>query len=190
LHRDLKPHNLLLTAESNIKVGDFGLFKYVEPGESAPAPRRPVRGTPHYMSPEQARGENVDERSDVYSLGSTFFHVLTGKVPIDGGSPAEILKHIAQAEPLRLSEVAPELPRPLTVILQRMLAPRREDRYQDVSVLLADLESYINRELLPVAESGSFPAAEAADLSPATPPDLDTAAYIPAVPSDPALGSV
>ena len=189
LHRDVKPHNLLLTVEGNVKLGDFGLFKYVDPDDGTHG-RRPVRGTPHYMSPEQARGEHVDERSDVYSLGSTFFHIFTGRLPCDGATPAEVLRAIAQGEPPRLLESAPDLPPALGIIFNRMLARKREERYQDVSVLLADLESYAIRELLPVAESGSFPATDAAD-GPATAvmPGMETSAYVPSVPSDPLVGS-
>lgn len=190
LHRDMKPHNLLMTADGNIKVGDFGLFKYVESEDAPPARRRPIRGTPHYMSPEQARGENIDERSDIYSLGSTFFHILSGQVPFDGPDPTEVLRLLAQAQTPKLLEVARDLPAPLGVIFNRMLAPRRDERYQDVSVLLADLESYIGRELLPVADSGSFQAADVVDAPIPTTTGLETSAYVPAVPSDPALGSI
>jgi Protein kinase domain len=188
LHRDVKPHNLLLTVEGNVKLGDFGLFKYVDPDDGRHG-RRPVRGTPHYMSPEQARGEHVDERSDVYSLGSTFYHIFTGRLPCEGATPIDVLRTIAQGEPPKLLEAAPELPPPLGVIFNRMLARKREDRYQDVSVLLADLESYALRELLPVAESGSYPATEAADGPATTAPGMETSAYVPSVPSDPLVGS-
>jgi len=190
LHRDLKPHNLLLTADGNIKVGDFGLFKYVESEDVSPARRRPIRGTPHYMSPEQARGENVDERSDVYSLGSTFFHILTGQILFDGADPAEVLRQLAKGDAPKILEIARDLPAPLGVLFGRMLSPKRDDRYQDVNVLLADLESYIGRELLPVADSGSFQAADAVDAPISEGPGLETSAYVPSVPSDPALGSI
>jgi serine/threonine-protein kinase len=189
VHRDLKPHNLLLTSEGNIKVGDFGLFKYVEPDNDATGARRPIRGTPHYMAPEQARGEHLDERSDMFSLGTTFFHVFTGRLPFDAPTPSEVLHKIAETDAPQLLAFAPELPRPLGVLLGRMLAREKEDRYQDVSVLLADLESYVMRGLLPVADSGSFAAAD--DGPPAAAPmiGLETSAYLPGVPSDPAMGS-
>src|SRR5262249_38947823 len=156
------------------------------PVTETPSGRQPVRGTPHYMSPEQARGEPLDERSDVFSLGTTFFHVFTGRMPFDGPGPAEVIRQIAAAEPPRLAEVAPDLPVPLAVIVGRMLAGRREERYQDVAVLLSDLESYVTRGLLPASESGSFPAADGGAVV-AAPTGQETAAYMPAVPSDPAV---
>jgi serine/threonine-protein kinase len=190
VHRDIKPHNLLLSAEGNVKLGDFGLFKFVTPEELAGGRRRPIRGTPHYMSPEQARGEHLDERSDLFSLGSTFFHVFTGRLAFDGPTPADILRQLSQCDPPRIRDVAPDLPPALGVIIDRMLARKREERYQDVGVLLADLESYAVRELLPVADSGSFPASTAADDLLRLPSvGQETSAYVPPVPSDPLVGS-
>jgi serine/threonine protein kinase len=190
LHRDIKPHNLLLSAEGNVKLGDFGLFKFVAPEELAGGPRKPVRGTPYYMSPEQARGEHLDERSDVFSLGSTFFHVFTGRLPFEGATPADVLRVLSQSDAPPILELAPDLPSPFGVLFRRMLARNREDRYQDVGVLLADLESYAIRDLLPMAESGSFPATQAADIEVDNPPPgVETSAYVPSVPSDPMMST-
>jgi hypothetical protein len=183
LHRDLKPHNLLLSADGNVKVGDFGLFKRVQ--SEAPAGRASgtVRGTPHYMSPEQARGEHLDERSDIFSLGTTFFHVFSGRLPFDESSPIELMRRITHADAPRLTETAPHLPVPLAVILGRMLARRRSERYQDVGVIIEDLASYESRGLLQSSESGAFmpvPAVREAD----PPAGDETQAYVPALESD------
>src|SRR5205807_1162131 len=183
LHRDLKPHNLLLSADGNVKVGDFGLFKRVQ--TEAPAGRAPgtVRGTPHYMSPEQARGEHLDERSDIFSLGTTFFHVFSGRLPFDESSPIELMRRITHADAPRLTETAPHLPVPLAVILGRMLARRRSERYQDVGVIIEDLASYESRGLLHSSESGAFmpvPAVRPAE----GPAGGETQAYVPAAESD------
>jgi serine/threonine-protein kinase len=159
LHRDLKPHNLLLTAEGHLKISDFGLLKQAQHPTLGLTPRSTILGTPHYMSPEQALGEGVDERSDIFSLGTTFFHVFSGRLPFDRDSTTALLVQIAQQDAPRLAEVAPAAPRPLDVILGRMMARRREDRYQDVCVILEDLASYERRGLLEFAESGSFAAA-------------------------------
>jgi hypothetical protein len=156
LHRDVKPHNLLLTADGAVKVSDFGLLKQVQQTPSGLTPRSIIMGTPHYMSPEQALGEAVDERSDVFSLGTTFFYVLSGQLPFDRPTPAAVLVQISQEDAPRLDEVAPHMPRPLTLILRRMMARRREERYQEVGVVLEDLASYERRGLLTFAETGAF----------------------------------
>jgi tRNA A-37 threonylcarbamoyl transferase component Bud32 len=156
LHRDIKPHNLLLTADGAVKVSDFGLLKQVQPGPSGLTPRSIIMGTPHYMSPEQTLGEALDERSDVFSLGTTFFYVFAGQLPFDRTSPAAVLVQISQEDAPRLDEVAPHVPRPLTLVLGRMMARRREERYQEVGVVLEDLASYERRGLLTFAEAGTL----------------------------------
>jgi hypothetical protein len=155
LHRDIKPHNLLLTADGAVKVSDFGLLKQVQQSPSGLTPRSIIMGTPHYMSPEQALGEPLDERSDIFSLGTTFFYVFSGQLPFDRNSPAAVLVQISQYDAPRLAEVAPHIPMPLPVILSRMMARRREERYQEVGVILEDLASYERRGLLTFADGGS-----------------------------------
>jgi serine/threonine-protein kinase len=155
-HRDIKPHNLLLTADGAVKVSDFGLLKQVQPTPGGLTPRSIIMGTPHYMSPEQALGEAVDERSDVFSLGTTFYYVFSGQLPFDRPTPAAVLVQISQEDAPRLDEVAPHMPRPVTLILRRMMARRREERYQEVGVVLEDLASYERRGLLTFAEAGGL----------------------------------
>ena len=108
------------------------------------------------MSPEQATGEALDERSDIFSLGTTFFHVLSGQRPFARESPGAVLVQIAQEQAPSLEEVAPQTPVPLAVLVRRMMARRREERYQDVGVILEDLASYRRRGLLTPAESVSL----------------------------------
>jgi hypothetical protein len=182
LHRDLKPHNLLLTADGNVKVGDFGLFKRVRAEDAAGRRTRAVHGTPHYMSPEQARGEHLDERSDIFSLGTTFFHVFSGQLPFEHASPSELMRRITHADAPRLTDAAPHLPVPLAVILGRMLARRRDERYQDVGVIIEDLASYESRGLLRSSDSGAFmPVPAVRDAEPVA--GGTTTAYVPAAPS-------
>jgi hypothetical protein len=176
LHRDLKPHNLLLTADGAVKVSDFGLLKQVQQSPSGLTPRSTIMGTPHYMSPEQALGEPLDERSDIFSLGTTFFYIFSGYLPFEKNSPAAVLVQIAQEDAPRLSDLAPHLPVALTVILGRMMARRREERYQDVAVIQEDLTSYERRGLLIRAESASFGGAPAQGWSNV---NQDTQAYHP-----------
>jgi hypothetical protein len=156
LHRDLKPHNLLLNAEGTLKVSDFGLLKQAQQPEIGLTPHSAILGTPHYMSPEQALGEPLDERSDIFSLGTTFFHLLSGRLPFQKNTAAAVLVQIANEDAPNLTAVAPELPVPLAVFVGRMMARRKEGRYQDAGVILEDLASYERRGLLKIAESGSF----------------------------------
>lgn len=150
LHRDLKPHNLLLTAEGNVKVSDFGLLKLVQRTSAGKAPRATIMGTPHYMSPEQALGERLDERSDIFSLGTAFFHVFSGRLPFNKPTAQAVIAQIAQEEAPLLGDAAP---RPLGLLIGRMMARRAADRYQDVGVILEDLASYERRGLLRCADS-------------------------------------
>jgi hypothetical protein len=178
LHRDLKPHNLLLSAEGHLKVSDFGLLKQAPRLATDSASQGTLVGTPHYMSPEQAMGDPLDERSDIFSLGTTFFYLLSGRLPFQGTTVAAVLVQIAQQDAPRLTDVAPQVPTPLAVIIQRMMARQREERYQDVGVILEDLASYERRGLLSSFPSGSFVAAP-----PPTPldrPEVQTQAYQPA----------
>jgi hypothetical protein len=155
LHRDLKPHNLLLTSDGNLKVTDFGLLQRTQRKPTAAARGR-IMGTPHYMSPEQARGEPVDERSDIFSLGTTFHHLLSGRLPFQAETLTSLLGKIADEESPRLAEIALQAPRPLTLLIDRMMARRREDRYQSVDVVLAELASYEDRGLLCFDDDGTF----------------------------------
>jgi hypothetical protein len=145
LHRDLKPHNLLLTAEGDLKAADWGLF---QPVATAAVGKAAVCGTPPYMSPEQATGGALDERSDLFSLGTTFFEVFTGRRPFPGPDTAAVMSRIAGEDAPRLTEVAPQLPVPLAVIVGRLLARDPAARYQDARVALDDLASYEERGLL------------------------------------------
>jgi serine/threonine-protein kinase len=177
LHRDLKPHNLLLTAEGHLKVSDFGLLKQVQHPAPGLTPRSAILGTPHYMSPEQALGEALDERSDIFSLGTTFFHLFSGRLPFDKGTVPAVLVAISQHDAPALTDVAPHVPRPLSVIITRMMARRRDDRYQDVGVILEDLASYERRGLLKLLDSGAYAPVPPASLT--SDPDVDTQPYLP-----------
>jgi tRNA A-37 threonylcarbamoyl transferase component Bud32 len=178
LHHDLKPHNLLLSAEGHLKVSDFGLLKQATQLTIDPSSRSTLAGTPHYMSPEQAMGESLDERSDIFSLGTTFFYLLSGRLPFQGSTVAAVLVQIAQQDAPRLKDIAPQVPMPLSVIIGRMMARRREERYQDVGVILEDLASYGRRGLLNSSPSGTFVAVPAS--SPLDRPEVETQAYEPA----------
>jgi hypothetical protein len=174
LHRDLKPHNLLLTAEGDVKVSDFGLLKRIQRSAERAA-RGTIVGTPHYMSPEQTRGERLDERSDIFSLGTTFYQIFSGRLPFQQPTPQAVLTQIASEDAAPLHVAIPQRPRALSVIVGRMMARRPEERYQDVSVILEDLASYERRGLLRGADG---PVQLPVEGLP-SPADAETQAYQP-----------
>src|SRR6266566_707304 len=127
VHRDIKPHNVLVDAEGRVKVTDFGIARA---GTSQMTEAGSIVGTAQYLSPEQARGTNVDQRSDVYSLGIVLYELLTGTVPFNGDTPVEIaMKHLS-AVPPEPSTLRPEIPHDLDMVVTRALAKDPEDRYQ------------------------------------------------------------
>jgi hypothetical protein len=139
IHRDIKPDNLMVDGAGAVKIVDFGLARRVTDARLTQTSM--VVGTPRYMSPEQAMAEPLDLRSDLYSLGACFYHLFAGEPPFDADTPVALLmKHVH--EPLvPLRERAPSVPPAVAAIVERMLAKRREDRYQTYEELLADLDA-------------------------------------------------
>lgn len=147
IHRDIKPENLMVTADGSIKILDFGLAKSVGQSDVALTQTGFLMGTPLYMSPEQIRGEkNLDIRSDLYSLGASFYHVLAGRPPFPGQTPNEILsKHLTQP-PTPLRQLNPDLPESLAAIVHKCLAKDRARRYATASELAQDLRRFLAGE--------------------------------------------
>ncbi|MFH0946065.1 MAG: protein kinase, partial [Planctomycetota bacterium] len=140
IHRDVKPTNLLVDREGNLRIVDFGLAKSVD-SESRLTVTGAVVGTPYYLSPEQGLGKPVDVRSDIYSLGATFYHLMTGKPPFDAESPVSIIMcHVSKAPEL-ITERNSSIPEPLARVVMRCIAKSPERRYQDYDELLEDLEA-------------------------------------------------
>jgi serine/threonine-protein kinase len=146
VHRDVKPDNLMLTTDGAIKIGDLGLAKWSGNQDGSMTGTGAVLGTPYYISPEQIRGSrDVDGRTDIYSLGGTFFHLLTGKIPYEGSSPAVIMAmHLNDPVP-DPRKVRPPLDKDLCDILARMMAKRPEDRYASMEELEKALTDYKSR---------------------------------------------
>jgi beta-lactam-binding protein with PASTA domain/predicted Ser/Thr protein kinase len=137
VHRDIKPHNVLVDGEGRVKVTDFGIARA---GTSQMTETGSIVGTAQYLSPEQARGGEVDQRSDLYSLGVVLYELLTGKTPFEGDTPVEIaMKHLSNA-PKPPSKLRPDIPEELDLVVLRALAKNPEDRYQSADEMEADLE--------------------------------------------------
>jgi len=148
IHRDLKPSNILVTEDGQPHVLDFGLAKAVLEGGAAltVSVAGDVLGTPAYMSPEQAAGKNdqVDTRSDVYSLGVMLFRLLTGAFPHDlAGDRQEVLRRIAEEEPRRPRAAAEDIDKDLEALLLKALAKKPDDRYASAGDLGADIGRYL-----------------------------------------------
>jgi serine/threonine protein kinase/Tfp pilus assembly protein PilF len=154
VHRDLKPENIMLRKDGIVKVLDFGLAKLIEPNDDAPldttAPTRPqintepgiVIGTALYMSPEQARGLDVDARTDIFSLGVLVYEMVAHRLPFEGSTTSEILVSIlSDKEPPPLARYSREAPAELERIVGKALRKNRDERYQTIKDLLLDLKS-------------------------------------------------
>ncbi len=140
IHRDIKPDNILITRAGVSKLADFGLAKRTDEASHLTAARQGF-GTPHYMPYEQAvNARHADGRSDLYALGATLYHLLTGEVPFKGETPLEIVEAKDKGDFLPASRLNPAVPRVLDQVLTRMLARQPRDRYQTASELIVDLE--------------------------------------------------
>jgi serine/threonine-protein kinase len=139
IHRDIKPENLLLTRKGQVKVADFGLCRRPDADSVKMTQHGTTLGTPMYMSPEQVRGQPHDHRSDLYSLGVTFYHILAGEPPFQAETPVAIaLKHIHEP-PVSLSVHRPDLPPALVDLVMRLIEKLPENRYQSAAEMLKDL---------------------------------------------------
>ena len=179
VHRDIKPENIMLRSDGYVKVLDFGLVKLTEqqrsadrtnPLETDPAKTNPgaVMGTAKYMSPEQAMGQNVDHRTDIFSLGVTFYELLTGLPPFKGDRMAAILDAIIHYKPILPTQARPDLNPELDHIIVRALEKDRELRYQSAEDLRADLKR-LQRLLDSVALNDSAPKVATQSVPPKTP---------------------
>jgi serine/threonine-protein kinase len=137
VHRDIKPHNVLVDREGRVKVTDFGIARA---GASQMTETGSIVGTAQYLSPEQARGGEVDQRSDLYSLGVVLYELLTGRTPFEGDTPVEIaMKHLSNP-PEPPSKLRKDIPPELDMVILRALAKKPDDRYQSADEMESDLE--------------------------------------------------
>ena len=139
VHRDIKPPNLMRTREGLVKVADFGLAKRSGMDIDVTAPGTRL-GTPNYMPPEVAHGQPADARSDLYSLGATFYHLVCGTRPFDAKTANQVIHKLLREEPEPLGQVAPGCPPRLRRIIERLMAREPAERYQSAEELLEALE--------------------------------------------------
>ena len=169
IHRDVKPENILLTRKGRVKVADFGLCRDQD-GQGLHLTQSGVTmGTPLYMSPEQAQGHAVDHRSDLYSLGVTFYHMLAGVPPFRAETALALALKQVRETPRSMLVHRPDLPPELDNLVLKLMAKSPADRYQSAGEMLADLAKL--RDVLHVESApthhgyGSAPAEDAAVAS-------------------------
>ncbi|WP_438030321.1 serine/threonine-protein kinase [Sorangium sp. So ce233] len=161
VHRDIKPENIFLTGDPTcptVKILDFGISKTSEP--SALTRTGMVLGTPAYMAPEQAKGEEIDLRADIYAVGAVLYHALTGQRPFERSDPTAMLLAVMTEEPPAPRSLNPEIPPALELVLQRAMAKDKEGRHASMSELASDLAPYEE-----AAAPGQMPSSTRASLA-------------------------
>ena len=149
IHRDLKPANVLIAADGTLKITDFGLVKRLE-SDSKQTRSGSILGTPSYMAPEQARGDNqnVGPAADQYALGAILYDLLTGRPPFQGTSVLDTLEMVRSKEPVAPAQLQPKTPRDLETICLKCLEKDVARRYPDVLALAEDLRRYCAGETI------------------------------------------
>ncbi|MSR40345.1 MAG: serine/threonine protein kinase [Phycisphaerales bacterium] len=141
VHRDIKPKNIMLTKSGVAKLADLGLARAMSDREAAEAEAGRAFGTPYYISPEQIRGAvEIGPPADLYGLGATFYHMLTGRVPFDGTTPSQVMHKHLKVTPTPPDHINTSLSEPTALIVEMMLRKDPRDRYQTANELLIDLD--------------------------------------------------
>lgn len=139
IHRDIKPQNIMVLRDGSVKVADFGIACLAD---SAQTMTQEALGSVHYISPEQARGDRPDARSDIYSSGVVLYEMLTGRLPFEGESAVSVAIQHLSSIPLTPREINPDIPEQLELICMKAMAPDLEHRYQSADAMIADLEAF------------------------------------------------
>lgn len=152
IHRDVKPKNIMIGHEGVVKLADMGLARAISDKEAAEAESGKAFGTPYYISPEQIRGETaIGAPADIYSLGATLYHMVTGSVPFDGKNPSSVMHKHLKASPAPPDQVNPRLSAGISEVIEMMMSKRPADRYQNCRDLLSDLRAVRAGDLPPLA---------------------------------------
>ena len=156
IHRDVKPKNIMINKDGVVKLADMGLARETTDIEAAQTEKGKAYGTPYYISPEQIRGEtDLDGRADIYGLGATFYHMVTGRVPFMADDPAEVMKKHLKEQLIPPDHINTTLSAGVSEVIEIMMAKRKEDRYSNIEELLADLEA-IRKGQSPVRAHNRF----------------------------------
>lgn len=175
VHRDIKPANIMITTTGSVKVMDFGIARALADASATMTHTNAVMGTAQYLSPEQARGESVDARSDLYSTGCLLYELLTGQPPFVGDSPVSIAYQHVSEQPMLPSGLNPVVPAAFDGVILKSLAKSPAERYQSAAAMRADIESLLN---------GVAPAGVGAAAAPVTRVDPEATQALPKVVSD------
>jgi serine/threonine-protein kinase len=155
IHRDVKPKNIMITRDGTAKLADMGLAREAGDADAAAAEKGRAYGTPYYISPEQIRGiDDVDGRADVYSLGATLYHMVTGRVPFEGDTPAAIMHRHLKEPIVPPDHINSEISTGLAEVVERAMAKDRSARYSSAADMLLDLERVARGEAPLMARSG------------------------------------
>jgi len=145
IHQDIKPDNIMVGPNNIVKLADLGISKTFDEAEDESGSKK-VMGTPHYMAPEAALGKKVDQRVDIYSLGATAYHLLSGRTPYSGSSPTEVLKqHVMDPLP-PITEINPDIPPKVVALIEKMMAKKPDDRQQSAAEVLEDIRLSVGSE--------------------------------------------
>lgn len=166
IHRDVKPKNIMITKEGVVKLADMGLARAMSDVEAAEAEAGRAFGTPYYISPEQIRGEkNIGPPADIYSLGVTLYHMVTGSVPFEGKNPSSVMHKHLKSELVPPDHVNPKLSAGISEVIEMMMAKRVTDRYQNCADLLIDLRSIKKGDTPPLAHKDVFQSDDLAQIA-------------------------
>ncbi|MDR2254370.1 MAG: Stk1 family PASTA domain-containing Ser/Thr kinase [Bifidobacteriaceae bacterium] len=182
VHRDIKPGNIMLTAAGQVKVMDFGIARALAETSDAVTQTQAVIGTAQYLSPEQARGETVDARSDLYSTGCVLFELLTGRPPFVGDSAVAVAYQHVREQPVPPSAFAPDVPAALDQIVMRALVKNRDLRYSTASEFLADLQAFKQGTRISQPPPVAAPSVQAEATQVLPPPVTAYSSYAPPSP--------
>ena len=145
IHRDVKPKNIMINTAGVVKLADMGLARETTDMEAAKSEAGKAYGTPYYIAPEQIRGKiDIDERADIYGLGATLYHMVTGRVPFMADDPSDVMRKHLREELIPPDHINTSLSAGISEVIEVMMAKRKEDRYNSVEELLGDLEAVCN----------------------------------------------